>query len=216
MAKRKYTSKKSRKTYKKKSYKSKQIVHKFTRTFNFVNGTVSNTSQTNYNPAYTTSVGGVQVTRFTFALNDVANASDFLQLYRWFRITNIRMKIMNVAENNAIEAVEGTELNANRYHVCLVTDGNWPTSKAEMQQCSGYRSYYASQSTTINISPIVLNSVYQSSTLTGYTALRSPWLSTSYASVPHYGLVVLTENMTSLGSVHYCEAKCSFEFKGVR
>lgn len=141
-------------------------------------------------------------------------------MFRYYKLKKVVIKIKAVATSSNYEAVEGQEYTTNEYCYCPVTDGNWPTGRDQMMQCSGYKSKLATQGAKITLVPTILNSVYGSSTSTHYTQSKSPWISTGYTSTPHWGLQILTVN-APVGSVyqygyHRTEVTYYFAFKGQR
>lgn len=209
MARKRNRRKNTRRRKYKKKYSRSKYTKKTTRIFHARRsqildvGSTNANNQDNYCPAYTTHVSGQQITRLYFALSYLPSSTEYTNMFRYYKIKKVIVKIHPVATSSDIENIQGSENTTQEYSYCPVTDGVFPSGRDTMMQCSGYQSKLCTKGSRISLSPTVLNSIYGSTTTTHYTQYKSPWISTAYSSTPHWGLQILTDNRAVAGTYYF-------------
>lgn len=155
--------------------------HLFKRTFTFGarNSAVTNTLYDTLNNI-----------AIPFALNDLPNASEFVNLFDQYRILKVVVKARPyLAENNTtISSI--TNANVTPYvHVVTDYDDATPLSVvADYQQYQNYSRHSMGRGFTRVIYPAVAIAMYQTAVSTGYGNKRKQWIDCANSTVPHYGI----------------------------
>lgn len=130
---------------------------------------------------------------FTFALNDLPNASEFIAMFDAYKIIkatvalrpNVQPAEVGTSFSGSATAKAGGEI----YWYKDYDDAGSPSNMNEVEQIPSRRNFSIIDQKThkMTIYPCYSKSVFQSATSTGYGPGRG-WLDLTYPNVPHYGI----------------------------
>lgn len=123
----------------------------------------------------------------TFSLNNVLGTTDFTNLFDRYKITGVKYKIMFQC-NTA--AVQGSQVLPILHYVKDEDDNNIPSSLNDINQKQLCKVKVMGATTMISyfIKPKVAKDIYQSAIATSYAVEKAPYINSTYATTPHYGL----------------------------
>lgn len=145
---------------------------------------------------------------FDFRLSDVANVSEFTNLFDSYQIVKVKLDFIPDIHNINFQ-IDNT--NPEAYTVPLVyvhrdlDNATAPTSEAQMSQRQSVICRKATDRFSISLVPQIGREVYRSAVATAYeTPYKVVWLDTSYNDIPHYGVHVgVTPTGSSTGSPRF-------------
>ncbi len=123
--------------------------------------------------------------KFTPLLSDFPNSSDFTSGWEMYKIASLRVIFTCTTFNTA------SDLPFPRITVMPdYNDGTIPSlaTANSFEEALQHTFSPTNPSFTVEINPAVANTIYRNGALSGYSALISPWLDTSYSDVPHFGV----------------------------
>lgn len=131
---------------------------------------------------------------FDYRLLDVANHSEFTNLFDSYQICKVQLEFIPDVSNINRQIGDTT---AAGYTVPLVyvhrdlDNATAPTSEAQMSQRQSVVVKKATDRFTISLVPQIGREVYRTAVSTAYeTPYKVVWLDTSYSDIPHYGIHV--------------------------
>lgn len=129
-----------------------------------------------------------------FRLVNAVGSTEFTTLFDKYKITGIKYKIMYQC-NDA--QVAGSQVLPIIHYAVDTDDSSTPASLTAVQERSNTKSKVFGNTQTISffLRPKVAASLYQSSISTGYEVKKAPYINSSYASIPHYGVKVWMNNV---------------------
>lgn len=140
--------------------------------------------------------GSAQGFAYEWALSDVTNHEEFLNLFEEYRIVGVKYHMRpRLGINVATQTTDFGVLHVWRDH----DDVNTPTAQAEYLQKQSVKSWNMNKppaNASIYIKPSILFQTYESTTSTGYSPKFGQWISSNDPSVPHYGLKMWWEDVT--------------------
>lgn len=153
-----------------------------------------------------------------FSLNDVPNATEFVNLFDQYKLNAVmfQIKMINCPEN--IQAPNGSFANFGNFYPTLWYapdhDDNNTRTIAQLKEYDRARHKVLRPNKELNIllRPTTLQGVYNNSTIFGYACnFRKGWLDMAYPSMPHFGLkfAIDFEGLTTAAA----NANTAFQFK---
>ena len=189
----------TKRTYRKKRYRTGQRIYQFTRFADFYTITTNNITDT---------LGAIN-----FALNDVPGYTEFTALYDAYKINAVKIMFLpQMTSNISVSSVNNPYANT-RFFSCI--DYNDSTAPANVDAVREYKS--------CKYTPILRRHkryIYKPKILAaeGYTPV-SPWISCASPSVIYYGLKYAIENTNAtVGTAFEYSVECKFylSFKNVK
>lgn len=135
-----------------------------------------------------------------FTLNDVAQESDFTQLYRWYKFgfVELTFTITNTPVQTDFDTASAPHSTMGNFSMWVDLedyDATVPIDAATFLQRGNIKQLHfdtrKGNSIKIRLRPTVLGQVYNTLTTSAFTRAGRPWLTTNYDSVPHYGITGL-------------------------
>nr|AGA18403.1 hypothetical protein [uncultured marine virus] len=138
----------------------------------------------------------------TFALTDLINAAEIIQLFDQYKLTGIKLKFnLNVevpSGQTGITGVPEPTYGPLLYYLIDHDDATVPANMDEIREYSATRMVRMSgqKSFSLWIKPSVLSKVYESVATSGYAPKWGVTISTDDPDVPHYGLKLAFQKPT--------------------
>lgn len=168
-------------------------VHKFIRTYQALD-LAGNAVHAPYQGALTTT------------LNQVANSSEFTNLYDQYMITYVKYYFFLEVDPSAQSAATAI---FPKLYTCRDQDDSTILSQNEMRERGNLKIYVLNPNrpTVIGYKPNLLTTQFFNGVTAGYTPVWSQWLDAQNGAVPHYGMKVNVDNFTNTNYRLRIEAK---------
>ena len=143
---------------------------------------------------FTVDTGAAQ----SFQIGDLANSSEFTQLYDQYKITRVvlRFQLVNVPDSGLVYAPgtnTGTYQSTNFYPKLWYYadyDDTTPPTTTNIREVGKARCRVLRPNSmvTVSVKPAILNQLYRTPTTTAYSPVWNQRIDCSQGDVPHYGL----------------------------
>lgn len=179
------------------------IVHKFRR--NMAPFTVTG------NAVYTPYLGS-----FDYQFGNVTTATDFTNLFEYYRITHIQMRAYLKVDPSAQSAA--TAIYPKIWYCMDHNDNSTPASINELRERSDVKVKVLSPNrpVKIDLKPSVLAETYRSAVTTTYSPKWKQWLPCENTNVPHYGFKYAIDDFTNTNYKIDWEFIAFFECKNTK
>lgn len=171
------------------------------RLLNQKGGTYKFIRHTTFAPIKKTNINGTNYFPvFTFALDDLPNYSEFQNLFDQYKIHCVVISFVpTFTENNFFDMLNAEVSAMPRIQSIIDLDDDTALgSENEMLQYQYVKKTRGNRVHTRKIFPRVQSPVYDNLLSFGYATNRGkPWIDTTKADVPHYGLKVMVDAVTS-------------------
>jgi len=129
-----------------------------------------------------------------FKLANMVGSTEFTSLFDKYKITGIKYKIMYQC-NDA--AVQGSQVLPIIHYAVDSDDSSTPSTLGAVQERANCKSTVLGNTQVISFffKPKVATMVYNGVASTGYAVSKSPYINSSYPSVPHYGVKIWMNNV---------------------
>lgn len=161
---------------------------------------------------FNSDVGGVVAYGSSFSIGTLPNIADITTLFDSYKITKITVKMYplnpNVSTANIYRLMTAVDYNdANTPTAASIREyGNMRTHMLYNDRGYVQRTFY----------PHVLDTIYNTSISSGFaTDKPSPWISTVYTNVPHYGLKIYGEGFPTSTAIFRADVTIHMAVKNV-
>lgn len=130
---------------------------------------------------------------YSFSLSQLPNNTDFTNLYDQYKINGVKLSFVPKASESLISPLSGVTAPLGFGRLMTVIDyddANAPGSENDMLQYGNVKITAPMQNHSRYVKPMILRSLYQSTTSTGYQPTRGGFVDVANPTVPHYGIKV--------------------------
>lgn len=161
--------------------------------------------------------GNVAYGAFEFKLSDLPGNGDFQNLFDYYKITGVRLRLNLRYDNTTAPFLQSS--NPRLWYCTDYDDSIAPSGAQELrerQDCK-FRILNPDRSVNIFLRPKPLVTVYNSLASVGYSIGKSQWIDMATPALPHYALKYAIEDITQTGGMQVIvEAKYYLAMKGTR
>jgi len=150
----------------------------------------------NYAPIASTSTAAETMATFRFQLDNIVQWATYTALYDQYCISKVVLQFWPTMESPNDGINPNKDLRA--YFIKDYNDDAAPANLNEVLQYANCKVRPMSKRTTLVLRPKVAAMIYESATSTAYSTPKGQtWLDTSNTDVPHYGVKVALERLTT-------------------